>query len=63
MARISVGILNWDMFPLIGIGTCSVLLGMLVGGKIADRLNPARMKTIIYIFLIPSGIMTAVNSL
>lgn len=63
LVRIHAGILTLDLAPLVLAGSCSVLLGRFLGSKIVERMDTGKMKTVIYLFLILSGIMTVINSL
>ena len=62
LARVYAGILTLGLVPLILAGSCSVLLGRFLGSRIVERMDAGKMKTVIYLFLILSGIMTVINS-
>lgn len=63
ITRISVGILTWEAVPAILVGIVFVLIGRFWGSRVVDKLDVARMKRGIYIFLIIAGILTVAGSL
>ena len=63
ITRISVGILTWEAIPAILVGMVFVLIGRFWGSRVVDKLDVARMKRGIYIFLIIAGVLTVAGSL
>lgn len=63
IVRILSGIITIHVVPAILFGTCGILLGRFFGSKIVDKLDAARMKQYIYLFLAFAGIVTIVGSL
>ncbi len=55
--RVANGIINADILLYAAIGLIGCMAGDFVGRLVFDKLNPARLKTIIYIGMILSGIL------
>jgi len=51
------GILTWELLLYAGIGMIGCLIGNLLGKLVFDKLNAKRLKQIIYIAMIVSGIL------
>ncbi len=61
--RILSGILTVQTIPTILFGFCGISVGRYFGSKVVDKLDAARMKQYIYLFLAFAGIVTIVTSL
>lgn len=55
--RVANGIINADILLYAAIGLIGCMAGDFVGRLVFDKLNPTRLKTIIYIGMILSGIL------
>lgn len=55
--RMMNGIYNWSLWPFIAAGSVFILGGMLVGEKLADKINPDRTRAIVYGFVGISGLV------
>jgi uncharacterized membrane protein YfcA len=55
--RIISGIVTWDLMLLVGVGLVGCLAGDFLGSKVFDRLDSRKLKQIIYIGMIISGVL------
>lgn len=55
--RVWTGIYTWDMVPLTLCGIAAILLGKGIGRRIIDRIDEEKMRKLIYLFLIFTGIL------
>lgn len=51
------GILTWELLLYAAVGMTGCLLGNLVGKRVFDKLDGGKLKTVIYIAMIVSGIL------
>ena len=56
-ARIKAGIVGWDIWPFVVAGVLGSYVGNFIGKKVFDKLDSKKLKTIIYIGMIISGIV------
>jgi uncharacterized membrane protein YfcA len=61
--RIQKGQITASMTPLIACGVFALMVGVLLGGKVAGRIDAQMMKKLIYGFIGVAGIITFVTSL
>lgn len=55
--RIINGIVTWDLMLLVVVGIIGCLVGDFLGSKIFDRLDSRKLKQIIYIGMVISGVL------
>lgn len=55
--RMINGIFNWSLWPYIAVGSVFILGGMLVGEYISGKINPARLRLVVYAFVGISGLV------
>ncbi len=55
--RMINGIFNWSLWPYIAVGSVCILGGLKLGEYVADKLNPARLRKIVYAFVGISGLV------
>lgn len=55
--RILSGIVTWKLMLLVGVGLVGCLAGDFLGSKVFDRLDSRKLKQIIYIGMIISGVL------
>ena len=56
--RIANGIYTMDLLPATVLGFAGITIGKLVGLRILDRIDPARIKKLVYAFVGISGILS-----
>lgn len=61
--RILSGIYTWDLIPLTLLGMVGVNLGKMAGLRVLDRIDIARMKKLVYLFIGVSGAINVINCL
>ncbi len=59
--RIINGVITWNLLSYAAIGFCGCMIGDMIGKRVFDKLNAKKLKTIIYIGMIISGIMMFVS--
>ena len=59
--RVFSGIITWQVLLLAAIGWIGSLTGNILGGLVFDKLNAQRLKQIIYIGMIVSGILMIIK--
>lgn len=60
--RAAKGILTIELLPVIAIVGTSILLGVKIGNRFADRINGELLKKIVYIFIGIAGIITVATA-
>ena len=55
VGRLCSGLLRPAILPYAAVGTVCILLGAVVGGRIAGKLNAGTMRTVVYVFVGVSG--------
>jgi len=58
--RIASGIVEWNILPYVVVGIAGCFVGDFVGKLVFDKLDAKKLKTIIYIGMIISGVMMLV---
>lgn len=58
--RIASGIVEWNILPYVVVGIAGCFVGNFVGKLVFDKLDAKKLKTIIYIGMIISGVMMLV---
>lgn len=58
IVRIYSGRITVDMIPAFAIGIFALIFGMLMGGKVVDKINANMMKKIVYAFIGIAGLIT-----
>ena len=61
--RMINGIFNYAMWPYIAVGTVCILIGMKLGEVVAAKLDPARLRMIVYSFVGISGLILLLQQL
>lgn len=61
--RMVNGIFNWSLWPYIAVGSVFILGGMLVGEYVAEKINPTRLRLIVYAFVGISGLILLLQNL
>lgn len=61
--RLYSGLLRLTILPYAAVGIVSILLGAVVGGKIASKLNADVMRTVVYVFVGLSGVILLLQQL
>ena len=57
IGRITSGLLHTTILPYAAVGMVCILVGAVIGGKIASKLNAALMRTVVYVFVGLSGLI------
>ena len=57
-ARIANGIFTVDLIPAVVLGLAGITAGKLIGLRILDKINPDRIKKLVYAFVGISGILS-----
>ena len=60
MMRIANGIFTVDLLPAVFLGFAGITVGKLVGLRILDKINPGRIKKLVYAFVGISGILSLI---
>lgn len=55
--RMVNGIFDWTLWPYIAVGSVCIILGMYGGELVAKRLNPQKLRVIVYSFVGISGVI------
>ena len=55
--RMVSGTFDWKLWPYIAVGSICILIGMKAGERLADRLDPKNLRTIVYGFVGVSGLI------
>lgn len=55
--RMVNGIFDWTLWPYIAVGSVCIILGMYGGELVAKRLNPQKLRMIVYSFVGISGVI------
>ena len=63
VGRLYSGLLRPEILPYAAAGTVCILLGAVVGGRIAGKLNANVMRTVVYIFVGISGVILLAQQL
>lgn len=63
VGRLWGGLLRPAILPYAAVGSVCILLGAVIGGRIAGRLNANAMRTVIYIFVGISGVILLAQQL
>ena len=58
LVRIANGIFTVDLLPAVFLGFAGITVGKLVGLRILDKINPGRIKKLVYAFVGISGILS-----
>lgn len=58
--RIASGIVGWNILPYVVVGIAGCFVGDFIGKLVFDKLDAKKLKTIIYIGMIISGVMMLV---
>lgn len=58
LTRIANGIFTVDMLPAVALGFAAITVGKLAGLRILDKINPGRIKKLVYAFVGISGILS-----
>lgn len=61
--RIANGIYTFDLLPFTLIGFVSIMVGKQIGLRILDKINPDRLKKLIYAFVGISGAISVIQQL
>lgn len=61
--RMINGIFNWSLWPFIAVGSVFILGGMLLGEYVSEKINPARLRLIVYAFVGISGLVLLLQQL
>lgn len=61
--RMVNGIFNWALWPFIAAGSVFILGGMKVGELVAAKLDPAKLRVIVYSFVGVSGLILLLQQL
>lgn len=57
------GIFNYAMWPYIAVGSVCILVGMKLGEVVSAKLNPAKLRAIVYSFVGISGLILLLQQL
>ena len=63
VGRLQSGLLRAEILPYAAVGSVCILLGAVVGGRLAEKLNADRMRTLVYIFVGVSGVILLAQQL
>ena len=55
--RIINGIFNWSLWSYIAVGSGCILVGLKLGEFVAGKINPARLRLVVYAFVGVSGLI------
>lgn len=58
LMRIANGIYTVDLLPVTILGFVGITAGKIVGLRILDKINPARIKKVVYAFVGISGVLS-----
>lgn len=61
--RMLNGIYNWSLWPYIAVGSVFILGGMRVGEYTAEKINPTKLRLIVYAFVGVSGLVLLLQNL
>ena len=61
ITRIANGIYTLNLLPLTLVGLAGILVGKVIGLKILNRLEPDRIRRIVYAFVGISGVITVLK--
>ena len=62
-SRMVNGIFNWSMWPYIAVGSVCILIGMKVGEAVAGRLDPQKLRLVVYAFVGISGLILLLHNI
>ena len=62
MIRIFSGIFDRELLMMAVPGIAAILLGEYIGIRVVDRISHQKIKKVIYLFLIVSGVITLVQT-
>lgn len=61
--RIINGIFNWSLWPYIAVGSGCILVGLKLGEFVAGKIDPARLRLVVYAFVGISGLILLLQQL
>lgn len=63
VGRLCGGLLRPEILPFAAVGSVCILLGAVIGGRIAEKLNAEVMRTVVYVFVGVSGVILLAQQL